>query len=81
MSARSDSASAYCCNQLAHSLPDNYSNTLLKKFDDAALRIVKTLAEAERAHDILRTKGYGKSWMQIDEIAKLVPDKGLNDFP
>lgn len=32
------------------------------------------LVEAEKAYAILRAKGYGKSWMSLDEIAELVPD-------
>ena len=36
-------------------------------------RIVERLAETERAYAILRGKGYGKPWMDLDEIASLVP--------
>lgn len=35
--------------------------------------LVARLEEAERAHAILRGKGYGKPWMALDEIARLVP--------
>ena len=41
----------------------------------AVARLTARLEEAERAHVILRGKGYGRSWMALDEIAQVVPER------
>jgi hypothetical protein len=42
--------------------------------DIAALdRICQRLVEAEEAHEILRSLGYGKAWDSVAELAQLVP--------
>jgi hypothetical protein len=43
--------------------------------DETALRhICERLAEAERAFEILRAKGHGKSGLLLHEVAALVPN-------
>ena len=43
--------------------------------DETALRsICDRLAESERAFEILRSKGYGKSGQLLHEVAALVPN-------
>jgi hypothetical protein len=45
--------------------------------DETALRrICERLAESERAHALIRAKGYGSTGMLLDELAALVPSKG-----
>jgi hypothetical protein len=36
-------------------------------------RICQRLVEAEEAHEILRSLGYGKAWDSVAELAQLVP--------
>lgn len=48
---------------------------LFKETDSHALgRVCERLADAEDAHRILRAKGYGKSWMTLTELARLLPE-------
>lgn len=43
--------------------------------DDGTLnKIAAALADAERAHEILRAKGYGASGMTASAVAALVPE-------
>jgi len=43
--------------------------------DSAALNLIcERLAEAERAFEILRAKGYGRPGLLLHEVAALVPD-------
>lgn len=43
--------------------------------DEAALlRLCERLAESERAHSLLRAKGYGGTGLLLDELAALVPN-------
>lgn len=37
--------------------------------------VMDRVKEAERVHAILLEKGYGKAWMPLEELAKLVPAK------
>jgi hypothetical protein len=42
--------------------------------DDGALdRLCERLVEAETAHSILRSLGYGTSWNSLPELVRLVP--------
>jgi hypothetical protein len=41
--------------------------------ETALLRLCNRLAEAERAHALLRAKGYGGTGLLLDELAALVP--------
>lgn len=38
-------------------------------------RLMNRVKEAERAHAILVEKGYGKAWMPLEDLVKLVPAK------
>ena len=41
--------------------------------ETALLRLCNRLAEDERAHALLRAKGYGGTGLLLDELAALVP--------
>ena len=43
--------------------------------ETALLRLCERLVESERAHSLLRAKGYGSTGMLLDELAVLVPVK------
>lgn len=43
--------------------------------ETALLRLCERLVESERAHSLLRAKGYGKAGLLLDELAALVPAK------
>lgn len=54
---------------------------LFQETDRQALaRICERLADAEDAHRILRSKGYGKSWLTLTELARLLPDAKRRDI-
>lgn len=43
--------------------------------ETALLRLCERLVESERAHSLLRAKGYGSTGMLLDELAATIPNK------
>jgi len=61
-------------DQIIRAVTGNQPAMVFRVIDEAALqRLSDRLAEAERAHALLRAKGYGGTGLLLDELAALVP--------
>ena len=65
-----------CCRHaIIRAVTGNRPAMVFHVVDETALRhICERLAEAERAFEILRAKGHGKSGLLLHEVAALVPN-------
>ena len=63
-------------DQIIRAVTGNQPAMVFHVTDEVALRrLSERLAESERAHALIRAKGYGRTGMLLDELAALVPSK------
>jgi len=62
-------------DQIIRAVTGNQPAMVFRVVDETALRrLSDRLAESERAHALLRAKGYGGTGLLLDELAALVPN-------
>jgi pyrroline-5-carboxylate reductase len=62
-------------DQIIRAVTGNQPAMVFHVTDETALRrLSEGLAESERAHALIRAKGYGNTRMLLDELAALVPN-------
>jgi hypothetical protein len=62
-------------DQIIRAVTGNQPAMVFHVTDETALRrLSERLAKSERAHALIRAKGYGSTGMLLDELAALVPN-------
>ena len=63
-------------DQIIRAVTGNQPAMVFHVTDETALRrLSERLAESERAHALIRAKGYGSMGMLLDELAATIPNK------